>query len=46
MFVDYQYLNFAGSRGRNFMVKWFVAEQCKTVHYFDKNSWGLKFVGG
>ena len=37
MFVGYQ--NFAGSWGRNFVGNWFVALQCKTIHYFFKRSW-------
>ena len=32
MFVDCQ--NFAGSWGRNFVGNWFVALQCKGIHYF------------
>ena len=32
MFVDCQ--NPAGLWGRNFVGNWFVALQCKTIHYF------------
>ena len=34
MFVDRQ--NLAGPCVRNFVGKWFVASQCKTIHYFVK----------
>ena len=37
IFVGYQ--NLAGSWGRNFVGNWFVALQCKTIHYFFKRSW-------
>ena len=36
MFVDCQ--NFAGLRGQNFVGNWFVALQCKTIHFFIKRS--------
>ena len=41
MFVNCQ--NFAGLWRRNFIC-WFVALQCKTIHYFVKCSCGHKFV--
>ena len=31
--------------GRNFIGNWFVALQCKTIHYFVKGSWGCDFMG-
>ena len=43
MFVHCQ--NFAGSWGSNFVGNWFLALQCKMIHYFLKCFWGLKFLG-
>ena len=43
MFVDRQ--NLAGSCVRNSVGNWFVASQCKTIHYFVKCLQGRKFVG-
>ena len=39
MFVDSQ--NFASLQGHNFVDNWFVALQCKTVHYLVKCSWDI-----
>ena len=43
MLVDGQ--SFGGSWGRNFIINWFVAIQCKTIDCFIKHSWGLKLIG-
>ena len=45
LFVDCQ--NIACLRGCNFVGKWFVALQCKTIHYYMyvRGLWGHKFVG-
>ena len=42
MFVDYQ--TFAGLWRCYFVGKWFVALQCKTIHFFIKCLQGHEFV--
>ena len=39
------FVNLLVTRRRNFVGNWFVALQCKTIHYFIKHSLGRKFVG-
>ena len=43
MFVDYP--NFADSLGMIFLINWFIALQCKTIHLFVISSCGRKFGG-